>query len=972
MDIQAHSAEQEICRGTLLEKYAKDDESSVDEVRRRVARALAQAEAEDKRAYWERRFLQAQEEGFIPAGRINSAAGVEPAGDAHQLLRAAGGRLDLRSGRRPARHLHRAARKRPKPCAAAAASATTSRRSGRKGAEVKGTRSRASGPLSYMRVFDRSCETVESAGSRRGAQMGVLRCDHPDIEDFIHAKDNGELLELQHLGRRDRRVHGRGRARRARSSSCTRREPRGSDAEGAYQRERRPLGLSAGRARATCGSRSCARPTITPSPASCSSTASTATTTSPTARPSRRPIPAPSSRCRPTAAAASARSISRAFVARSVQREARASISSASASIVEMAVRMLDNVLDVTAWPLAAAARGSDGQAPRRPGLHRPGRRADHAAACGTTRAEARDMAARISESMRDHAYRASVELAQGARRVSAVQRRPVPRRRRTSPRACPTTLKTADPQARHPQLASALDRADRHDQPRLRRQRVQRHRAAVLLDLHAQEAHGRRHAARSTPSRTTPGACYRHMRRRRGDAAALFRHRARDLAPPRTSRWSPRSRRSSTPASRKTVNVPEDYPYERFPGPLLEGVEVGPEGARDLPSEQGARLGALGAAATDAPQDFVQRRSPTAASRSSRCPRRCWRACAGRAGPSSPAAIRRGPTWSSIRSGASRSSSATSRTGRRTPFEVWVNGSEQPRGLGALAKTLSMDMRADDRAWLRAEARRAREDRGRRRLRHAVSAARAKRSACRRSSRRSRRSCAGAASELSAFCRRRRRRVAGAGRDVRAEGTARPAPTARCPGPSMCSTRDRRRFRAGPEGDHPARRRHAPPVFDVAVGRISARARRPVQDPVARHARARPGVDRHEAAQAARLPRAARRLHGVRARRAQAAELAPRPSPTWRGSSSTATRCSACSTSTAIPTREMGMLEAPRGEARARRRWRARLPRVRQLRRHPQGRLRFLHRLRLRRGLRKLGSRPHRRAFARRAPPLF
>src|SRR5436190_12386554 len=186
---------QEICRDTLLEKYAKGNEASIDEVRRRVARALAQAESEERRAHWERRFLEAQEQGFIPAGRINSAAGVvlqatlincfvQPVGDSISEI------VDGKPG----------------IYTALLEAAETMRRGGGvgydfssirpKGAAVKGTRSRASGPLSYMRVFDRSCETVESAGSRRGAQMEVLRCDHPDVEHFIHAKDRGDLANF--------------------------------------------------------------------------------------------------------------------------------------------------------------------------------------------------------------------------------------------------------------------------------------------------------------------------------------------------------------------------------------------------------------------------------------------------------------------------------------------------------------------------------------------------------------------------------------------------------------------------------------------------------------------------------------------------------------------------------------------------------------------------------------------------------
>ena len=184
--------DQIISSEVLLEKYAKGTESSIGDVRARIAHALAAAESEDKRAVWEKRFLQAMEAGFIPAGRIMSAAGiqmqatlincfVQPVGDSISEI------VDDKPG------IYTALQQ----------AAETMRRGGGvgydfssirpKGSEVKGTHSRASGPVSYMRVFDQSCETVESAGSRRGAQMGVLRCDHPDVEEFIHAKDSGDL-----------------------------------------------------------------------------------------------------------------------------------------------------------------------------------------------------------------------------------------------------------------------------------------------------------------------------------------------------------------------------------------------------------------------------------------------------------------------------------------------------------------------------------------------------------------------------------------------------------------------------------------------------------------------------------------------------------------------------------------------------------------------------------------------------------
>src|SRR5688572_14344186 len=187
--------EQSISREVLLEKYAKGHEATAAEVRSRVAHALASAEPEGRRAHWEARFLEAQEHGFIPAGRINSAAGTSlTATLINCFVQSVGDSItEIVDGK-------------PGIYTALAEAAETMRRGGGvgydfsairpEGALVRGTNSRASGPVSYMRVFDQSCETVESAGARRGAQMGVLRCDHPDIERFIRAKDEGDLTNF--------------------------------------------------------------------------------------------------------------------------------------------------------------------------------------------------------------------------------------------------------------------------------------------------------------------------------------------------------------------------------------------------------------------------------------------------------------------------------------------------------------------------------------------------------------------------------------------------------------------------------------------------------------------------------------------------------------------------------------------------------------------------------------------------------
>ena len=166
-------------------------DQTVEDTWHRIARALAATEADA--ALWEPRFYSALEGfKFLPAGRITAGAGT---GRSVTLFNCfvmgtipddMGGIFD---GLKEA--------------------ALTMQQGGGigydfstirpKGAEVKGVAADASGPLSFMDVWDAMCRTIMSAGSRRGAMMATMRCDHPDIEAFIAAKKDPARLRMFNL-----------------------------------------------------------------------------------------------------------------------------------------------------------------------------------------------------------------------------------------------------------------------------------------------------------------------------------------------------------------------------------------------------------------------------------------------------------------------------------------------------------------------------------------------------------------------------------------------------------------------------------------------------------------------------------------------------------------------------------------------------------------------------------------------------
>ncbi|NOD64273.1 adenosylcobalamin-dependent ribonucleoside-diphosphate reductase [Ruegeria sp. HKCCD6109] len=163
-------------------------DQTVEDSWRRIARDLARVEKDP--AHWEEEFYQALEDfKYLPAGRITAGAGT-----ARQVTLfncfvmgtvpdSMGGIFDM---------LKEAALTMQQGGGIGYDFSTIRPR----GADVKGVAADASGPLSFMDVWDAMCRTIMSAGSRRGAMMATMRCDHPDFEQFITAKSDPARLRM--------------------------------------------------------------------------------------------------------------------------------------------------------------------------------------------------------------------------------------------------------------------------------------------------------------------------------------------------------------------------------------------------------------------------------------------------------------------------------------------------------------------------------------------------------------------------------------------------------------------------------------------------------------------------------------------------------------------------------------------------------------------------------------------------------
>jgi len=167
-------------------RLKSDDGTPIDETIEdtwsRVAKALAAAETADVRGKWEKTFRRAMDGfRFMPAGRILAGAGTSRKVSLFNCFVMGTVEDDLSS---IFEHLRQAAL----TLQAGGGIGYDFSTLRPQGAPVAGIGADASGPLSFMQVWDAMCHTIMSAGTRRGAMMATLKCDHPDIEAFIDAK----------------------------------------------------------------------------------------------------------------------------------------------------------------------------------------------------------------------------------------------------------------------------------------------------------------------------------------------------------------------------------------------------------------------------------------------------------------------------------------------------------------------------------------------------------------------------------------------------------------------------------------------------------------------------------------------------------------------------------------------------------------------------------------------------------------